>query len=614
MKMLHLIVPALIWSCTPAKESSTASNGGGATTENNAGGEGSDGLSLPAETDVDGNESADGEGVEGVDNSAGDEGGESADGSDGTNTVQAGNVALGFPEDLVVVSPYSTETVALAAEANQSLTTIKSGTVAISLLGDKIPPPYKQNERKGFATKRAFLSALLRNVDTDDGCVFKLEPPVTRNVTCYGPELKYINHPDGAPASGMLPSGDIGFWVADQMGEACMSAKMNEVVETISNRVDNATGTAAMLLCYARKDGKRLPAVGESLDLMGYATTAQAAGADQTFENAAITRLPDEGGNPVYKTVIASRWPGHHVDLEIKHKPTGENNSSYSGVLKAIVEPLTPSNVTNVDCPGMGSSPDAVKQNGFHVLSVAYKKDDETNLQYEFRTGHFPRSKGITPNSKANLFDGDFAKLPKQSAGDCNFGGEMALYKLNPTTGNTDLSYSWIAGFDMEEARTLVTNLTVTGNDKVGCGYFGFGDKMEDILAERAAANDGTKLQKVLTQFFCNWAGPGSNHMTHSKELVQRQCAKQNTTTGVFERYDMANTENIFFSPQNDCQRTPPPPGPPPPPVFSFCIPTPANNNCGSGPYDPTTTTHQLLDISGAFDKSVLYSPPVFTP
>ncbi len=550
-------------------------------------------------------------------------------GTTGDDTVNTGQVALGFPEDLVVVSPYSTETAALAEEANAEQATIKSGNVAVLNLAEQAAPPRKQEDLKGFATKRAFLSALVRNVNTDDGCMFKPDKPRQRQALCYGPRIVYKDHPDGADGPNpSLPPNDLGFWLATEpvagtspvVNEPCMTAKTSEIVDEISRRIDNATGTAAMFLCFARRDKKSLPEAGKTLDLQPYADKAKAKlPADAPdFSGVSMSRV-DVGGKPVYTTKFKLKEKfdslpadaiNHDVEIEIVHKPTGENNSSYTGYVKMLVSPAAVPTAPTKACVGNKRE---VAKNGYHAVSVAYQKVEEKQLSYEFRGGHFPYEP--SNSNPQSLFDGGYAKIP--GSGDCELGGELAIYDSDPSTGYAKLAYSWFAGSPSEQVRSLVSEVAVAGSGssakKQGCGYYGFGEPWTEVAAELASKNGNGRMTTMLTQFTCNWAGPGSMPSKAFVSRVQRQCAMQNAA-GYFEPHTHPDyADYIAYSPQNDCVRAGGD-------TFKTCV-QPENVNTCPGGGQPTQLTYTtgdpknpLLDITSWSDdqKKALYSPALF--
>jgi len=73
------------------------------------------------------------------------------------------------------------------------------------------------------------------------------------NVSCYGPTVDFINHPDGPPADGQLPSGDVGLWNTTEDGtEACPAAEVNSLLKT--QKTNNVLLVIASAICLSGFD------------------------------------------------------------------------------------------------------------------------------------------------------------------------------------------------------------------------------------------------------------------------------------------------------------------------------------------------------------------------
>ena len=56
-------------------------------------------------------------------------------------------------------------------------------------------------------------------------------------VSCYGPELAYVNHPSDNTSDGTLPTGDLGIWTPysdNSTQEACAAGQMNLLMKKTS--------------------------------------------------------------------------------------------------------------------------------------------------------------------------------------------------------------------------------------------------------------------------------------------------------------------------------------------------------------------------------------------
>ena len=90
-------------------------------------------------------------------------------------------------------------------------------------------------------------------------------------MSCYGPQLAYVNHPSDNSSDGTLPTGDLGIWAAyndNTTEEACSVGQMNLLMDKAGRKVDLAMGITAMMVCAAKNDNLTKPSVdGSALDV-----------------------------------------------------------------------------------------------------------------------------------------------------------------------------------------------------------------------------------------------------------------------------------------------------------------------------------------------------------
>ena len=121
----------------------------------------------------------------------------------------------------------------------------------------------------------------------DPAMFFRLD----NDASCFGPRLLWANHPDGgSPASGELPTGDLGLWLETDgsTGVACAAAELNARMAGVSGRSFMALVGLASLVSVADATGLAMPSVGGSIDL---ATGLNALGlASVSFTSASISQ------------------------------------------------------------------------------------------------------------------------------------------------------------------------------------------------------------------------------------------------------------------------------------------------------------------------------------
>ncbi|MBF0351977.1 MAG: hypothetical protein HQM11_13170 [SAR324 cluster bacterium] len=397
-----------------------------------------------------------------------------------------------------------------------------------------------------------------------------------RVADCYGPALKYTNHPDatsGTSATGNggssseLPTGDLGLWSETEAstGEACGAAKLNSLVMNTAVKIDLGLGAEAMMICAAQIAGQSLPEVGQTVDLTTILTSNKV-GADinLSVSSASIERLSDSSdGFKVYQSKLngsitpkAGDTTPQNFKLTLKHVPTNEANTTGKGLLTLIIKGLKDNKV--------GTSSDL-------ATSVVYNKT-ESNLNYRMVQSSFAEQTSddyfqedgqvySIPKSTSNAGGSNVAPPPGTITPGTPTGPATTTTPTGPTTttpatrvtttgwtegyhvmiGDVDkdgvgkLVFSWQAGSGDGYTRTFNVE---TKADGTGNAYFGFAKNPD------ASSNYGPT---VIDRMVCNWAGPNNQKTGLSK--VQKQELKLNSTSGVWE----SATSYILYAPTNSC-------------------------------------------------------------
>ena len=442
---------------------------------------------------------------------AGGEGEEEVDSSEG------GELPAAFPADLAISSPFvassdSSSSVSQSVAA-KNVKTIKSYTERKKEIGYMLS-----------GTKKADCAV---NVD-----IFKLPPPVN----CYGPRVKFQNHPDGAAFGSELPIGDTGIWAENNFtsegdtGEACAAAKLNSLVADAAAKVDTAIDFFAGMFCMAKVEGRdELPDAGESIDLRTSLEGA-ASSASVAVSDARVERLEDSADSrPVYRSSItADTLDGGKpaaLDIKLRHIPLNDDNTKYTGRLWYTIK----------DKNGrlMGGTPNCgFKKVEQIAYSIIYSKGSDGKLKYSIRSASYC-SADANPFDEENNVD---TKMKKWS-GNFNIG----TYVVDTADGTGTYSHAWQAGPGDGHTRTIVAEIAEDRDDISGCAYFGYGPEVRD---EAVGSIDG---------FICNWAGPGSEPfgMKRVLPLVQRQCMTLDRQSGKF--VSDSRFLNIKYAPTNSC-------------------------------------------------------------
>ncbi|HIO84152.1 MAG TPA: hypothetical protein EYG61_09070, partial [Deltaproteobacteria bacterium] len=174
-----------------------------------------------------------------------------------SSTVTDSSMVTAMPSNLSVSSN---------TESGSSVSSRTEGRSFASEIND-------DNDPKKHKDKVARLKAVLNS--TDIGQCHKAIPKKMKGsggkyVSCYGPDLVYVNHPSDS-TDGTLPGGDLGIWTAyndNTTQEACAVGQMNLLMDKIGRKVDLAMGITAMMICAAKNDGLTKPTIdGDALDV-----------------------------------------------------------------------------------------------------------------------------------------------------------------------------------------------------------------------------------------------------------------------------------------------------------------------------------------------------------
>lgn len=333
----------------------------------------------------------------------------------------------------------------------------------------------------------------------ETSCLFTVSFPTVSDVTCYGPTVDYSNHPGATnpqEQTGQLPIGDTGIWDATEgtSGEACSAAKMTEVVEKASSKVDMMLNIIGSMICAGKKAGAALPAEGETVDLLEEIGD-KAAVDNLSYTTATVERLADDSsGNDVYESTAGmtvgpagSQLVGTIIN---KHIPLDDSNSTYKGKLS-----FSAANSNNASA---GMNCQQINQQTGETGStfagvIRYHKASATSLKIEFEFAEFCGTDSpLDSSNNINL---------ASTGGASGWGdnGNYGVFSVNPEDGTGDVAYCWQAGHN--DGRTRCINVSTSSSGGVGSGtsYVGFGPAFDDTA--------GTKGS--LDGFVCNWAGPG---------------------------------------------------------------------------------------------------------
>ncbi|MCB0308056.1 MAG: hypothetical protein KDD48_01680 [Bdellovibrionales bacterium] len=436
-----------------------------------------------------------------------------------------------YPSDLVITSPFAT------GSAVEGLTKLTSRFQQISE-EPLSPPDYVEKEQE--------IQNRIQGSSIAD-CKFNLalfRPKV--DVTCYGPQLDFMNHVDGDDASWPdqnmngspdLPSGDVGIWESTEAStnEPCVVAKINSIVSEAQAYIQTSQDLLASMLCLAKVKGlDTLPALGASSDLTNVFADIRSDALPIDAENALIERLDDIDGRPQYHSRVTAKigegtsFGAVSVSTDLYHLPTSTDNATYKGRLTFTFSGA------GYATPGGGCSANSELIGG----SIVYEKS-ASGINYQFKRAKYCEEAQAEPFDSSNDLDASNKYNATTNPG--GWASDFTDFRgnFNPDTLVGTYSAAWQAGALDSNTRAFLAQIESADQTYNGCGYYGFGPDVEDT-------NVGN-----ISGMICNWAGPGNSH-TPLTQKVQRQCVDFNRTTKVWE--SDAALLNISYAPTNDCE------------------------------------------------------------
>lgn len=466
----------------------------------------------------------------------------SEEGGDATDTSSNNALSTAFPDDLAIAS--------LTASGSSSSALRAALTLKNAQVTNETPLEKKEDlaDLVNFSDEAAFTEKL--GGMKDDINIFASAP----NANCYGPTLNYSNHSDaatGTPSSGQLPSGDLGIWTETETatGEACVAAKMNNIMGQFENLVNAGTKTVAATLGAASLDEAldALPAAGASQDLKAKANevmtensvplsfdtatlereTTDTADGDPVFVTTTEGSMDLTDGSADFSTILTHVPMGEEpASLKTKHETTDASTIKDDLYCGRLVQGM---DIASSEVPTLGNcnGSDGVTR----CILVDYCKESSTSLTYHLRTAEF---------CGQNVDCGTVDPANKKTGSNAHGWGNNFYYTVctvNPEDSSGSCAQAWQAGAG--DGNTRVLNVKVAA-DGSGCGYFGYGPDV--------AATSGVG---AIDRMICNWAGPGNNHTGVAK--AQRQCFTKNSE-GKF----ISNSSNlaITYAPTNDCNKS----------------------------------------------------------
>jgi hypothetical protein len=372
-----------------------------------------------------------------------------------------------------------------------------------------------------------------------------------RNASCYGPNMLYASHDDGADfVPAQLPGGDLGLWLATEgsTSQPCVAAQINARVSGIKGR----TRQGLLMMAVMRRAATTLPAAGATEDIQTamQAVFAAVPALAAVTVDAATVALATDGTVYTYRLVISTGSGAAAVSGEVllKHTP-GASRTAYSGILQVAGFHL--SNDAAFSCTDETDTATG-RFKVAQVSTLRYSRDADA-IEFGSRDGkycgHASAADATSPGNFAAQvasFTGDGQIDPAVKLGGSGTlragakgwraGFTRFAGAYNKTTVAGDFLFAWQAGPNDSHARAMAAHADFNSATEVRTldGYFAF--------SADVGTTDGALLGMV-----CNWAGPGNNHVPAAK--FQSQTA---TLTASATEYALGSSR-ITYAPTRSC-------------------------------------------------------------
>ena len=442
--------------------------------------------------------------------------------SSSTTTTTDSSMVTAIPSNLSVSSN---------TESGSSVSSRTAGRSFASEIND-------DNDPKKHKDKVARLKAVLNS--TDIGQCHKAIPKKMKGsggkyVSCYGPDLVYVNHPSDS-TDGTLPGGDLGIWTAyndNTTQEACAVGQMNLLMDKIGRKVDLAMGITAMMICAAKNDGLTKPTIdGDALDVTASVAKTKISGrggmkvSEATLKRSKVAST----GKIKYTSKLEGSFTYNSTQqkFKIKFQHVPDTDSTSSGATGEGLVQMWQDGVSATD-GNCGSDPYDV------VTSVAYKNTSD-NLSFRAVKAKFANSM-----TKNEFFDSTGEVVGTSSADNSSAGwcADFNVVRANiDKNGFGKVGYAWQAGKSDGYTRTFnIKTVYNSADNQTGNAFFGFNPHPDN----------GSYRSTNIDRMICNWAGPGNSKTGVAK--IQRQKLSYDSTANVWKSIQ----DNITFAPTTSC-------------------------------------------------------------
>lgn len=370
---------------------------------------------------------------------------------------------------------------------------------------------------------------------------------------CYGPQVLYADHDNGAAPSGQppLPGGDVGMWLdrnGDQTtGTPCAAAQLDRLMDPIKSRANASLMLGARMVALALS-GSGLPSAASSKTLttefQTFMNGVMPSGVTSNVTLASITNNGSDSYTYQWRVSFAGGGQTRWLVVKLKHTKT---STGFEGLLQYGSSDLSQPASRQGAC---GSS-DQIADIG----TLRYTKlDSSSEVQFSSREAPYCVTNSdelVTDFSTFVSLDGNGELDPGKTTSAHATGWDQRgsgfkrfAANFNATTGAGNYVFAWQAGIGDSHSRMFAVksayNTTTEQRDLKA--FFGFAPNM-------ATTTHPGRLGALI----CNWAGPGSNKdQSHGRFQSQILALSSSATDWNFP-VDVATNSKIRFAPTNSC-------------------------------------------------------------
>ena len=372
--------------------------------------------------------------------------------------------------------------------------------------------------------------------------------------SCYGPQVKYLNHNNGTDASpALLPGGDTGMWLdrnGDQVtGTPCAAAQLSALLDPVKSRANASLILGARMVALALA-GTGLPAASSSSSLTtSFQTYIDTIVPSGTVANVTLAGITNNGSNSYTYQWRVSFTQGTKVNWLAVNLTHTKTSSGFEGLLQYATSDLSANNQATANC--------ATTKKLAVVGTLRYTKTSATVVNFSSREAPYcvTNASDIVTNFGTWIALDSNNELDPTKTTDSNAkgwhqdGGGFKRFatSYNPSTGAGDYLFAWQAGTLDANSRMFSVNSTYNSTTEARAikAFFGFAPNMA------TSTNPGQ-----MGVLICNWAGPGNNQNPSHKLFQSQNLSLSSTATDWTFPTSASVDSKIKYAPTNNCNST----------------------------------------------------------